>query len=51
VRLNCISPILGSVSYKDAIPPPLDLPKRQIRPGSYKRPPMSSQHFVPVVDV
>jgi polyphosphate kinase 2 len=50
-RLNCISHILGSVSYKDAIPPPLDLPKRQIRPGSYKRPPMSSQHFVPDVDV
>ena len=50
-RLNCISHILSSVSYKDAIPPPLDLPKRQIRSGSYKRPPMSSQHFVPDIDL
>jgi polyphosphate kinase 2 len=46
-RLNCISHLLSSVPYKDAIPPPLDLPKRRIRKGTYKRPPMSSQHFVP----
>jgi polyphosphate kinase 2 len=46
-RLNCISHILSSVPYKNAIPPPLDLPKRHIRRAKYKRPPWSSQHFVP----
>ena len=48
-RLNCIAHILSSVPYKDATPPPLNLPKRRVRRGSYKRPPMSSQHFVPDV--
>jgi polyphosphate kinase len=46
-RLNCIAHILSSVPYKDATPPPLNLPKRHVRRGEYKRPPMSSQHFVP----
>jgi len=46
-RLNCIAHILSSVPYKDATPPPLNLPKRHVRRGDYKRPPMSSQHFVP----
>jgi polyphosphate kinase 2 len=46
-RLNCIAHILSSVPYKDAIPPPLDLPKRRVRAGKYKRPPFKSQHFVP----
>jgi len=46
-RLNCIAHILSSVPYKDATPPPLNLPKRHLRRGDYKRPPMSSQHFVP----
>jgi polyphosphate kinase len=50
-RLNCIAHILGSVPYKDAVPPPLDLPKRQIRQGKYKRPPFKSQHFVPDLDL
>ena len=49
-RLNCITHILGSVPYKDSTPPPLDLPKRKIKRGSYKRPPKSSQHFVPEFD-
>jgi polyphosphate kinase len=50
-RLNCIAHILSSVPYKDAIPPPLDLPKRRRRPTSYKRPPKSKQHFVPDIEL
>jgi polyphosphate kinase 2 len=50
-RLNCIAHILSSVPYKDATPPPLNLPKRHVRRGDYKRPPMSSQHFVPDLKV
>jgi len=46
-RLNLIAHILSSVPYKDATPPPLNLPKRRRRKSNYKRPPMSSQHFVP----
>jgi polyphosphate kinase 2 len=46
-RLNCIAHILGSVPYKDATPPPLNLPKRRRRKVNYKRPPKSKQHFVP----
>jgi hypothetical protein len=48
-RLNCIAHILSSVPYQDATPPPLNLPKRRPRQGNYKRPPMSTQHFVPDV--
>ena len=46
-RLNCIAHILSSVPYKDATPPPLHLPRRHRRGDHYKRPPKSSQHFVP----
>jgi polyphosphate kinase 2 len=46
-RLNCIAHILSSVPYKDAIPPPLNLPRRRRRRDHYKRPPKSAQHFVP----
>jgi polyphosphate kinase 2 (PPK2 family) len=46
-RLNCIAHILSSVPYKDAVPPPLALPKRHRRKSTYKRPPKSDQHFVP----
>ena len=46
-RLNCIAHILSSVPYQDATPPPLNLPKRRRSQGHYKRPPMSTQHFVP----
>ena len=48
-RLNCVAHILSSVPYKDATPPPLNLPKRRRRTGDYKRPPKSKQHFVPDV--
>jgi polyphosphate kinase 2 len=50
-RLNCIAHILSSVHYKDATPPPLDLPERRRRTGHYKRPPKRKQHFVPDVDL
>jgi polyphosphate kinase 2 len=46
-RLNCIAHILSSVPYKDATPPPLDLPRRRRRRTNYHRPPKSKQHFVP----
>ncbi|MGH9384042.1 MAG: polyphosphate kinase 2 [Vicinamibacterales bacterium] len=46
-RLNCIAHILSSMPYKDATPPPLNLPKRRRRTGNYKRPPKWKQHFVP----
>ncbi len=46
-RLNCVSHILGSVPYKDAVPPPLNLPHRRPPQGSYKRPPKSEQNYVP----
>jgi hypothetical protein len=46
-RLNCIAHILSCVPYKDATPPPLDLPKRRRRRTNYRRPPKSKQHFVP----
>jgi polyphosphate kinase 2 len=46
-RLNCIAHILSSVPYKDATPPPLNLPARRQRKSTYKRPPKSSQNFVP----
>ena len=46
-RLNCIAHILSSVPYRDATPPPLNLPKRRRRNDKYKRPPRSAQHYVP----
>jgi hypothetical protein len=46
-RLNCIAHILSCVPYKDATPPPLDLPERRRRRTNYRRPPKSKQHFVP----
>jgi polyphosphate kinase len=45
-RLNCIAHILSSVPYKDAIPPPLKLPRRPKARG-YVRPPRSKQNYVP----
>ncbi|HUB97612.1 MAG TPA: polyphosphate kinase 2 [Stellaceae bacterium] len=45
-RLNCIAHLLSQVPYDDLIPVELKLPKRQSDDG-YKRPKMSSQHFVP----
>jgi polyphosphate kinase len=50
-RLNCIAHVLSSIHYKDATPPPLDLPKRRRRSGHYKRPPKLKQNFVPDVDL
>jgi len=49
-RINCIAHILDSVPYRDATPPPLDLPARPRRSRKgYKRPARSSQHYVPDV--
>jgi polyphosphate kinase 2 len=45
-RLNCISHILGRISYKDVLPPPIELPPRAEH-GGYIRPPLESQTFVP----
>lgn len=48
-RLNCIAHVLGSVPYKDVIPPPLKLPRRPKAP-SYARPPRSRFRYVPEFD-
>jgi polyphosphate kinase len=52
-RLNCISHILGSVQYKDVIPPALKLPRRKRRKDddSYVRPPRSEQNYVPDIRI
>ncbi len=47
-RLNCIAHLLSSIPYKDLSPEPLELPPRQVD-EKYKRPPKSSQRFVPRV--
>ena len=46
-RLNCIAHLLRQIPYQDLTPTPLDLPPRQHK--GYKRPPKSSQRFVPKV--
>ena len=45
-RLNCIAHLLSRVPYQDLKPVEVPLPPRQPDSG-YKRPKMSSQHFVP----
>jgi polyphosphate kinase 2 len=50
-RLNCIAHLLSSVSYKDATPPPLQLPPRRPPDDTYVRPPRSEQNYVPQIDV
>ncbi|MEM7444732.1 MAG: polyphosphate kinase 2 [Pseudomonadota bacterium] len=45
-RLNCISHLLSVIPYEDLTPPAIKLPPRQDA-GSYVRPPMSDQTFVP----
>jgi polyphosphate kinase 2 len=47
-RLNCIAHLLGLVSYEDVTPPPLSLPPREPDDG-YRRPPITTQRFVPEV--
>ncbi len=48
-RINCISHILGSVPYRDAVPPALEVPHRPQRLEHYVRPPKADQNFVPDV--
>jgi polyphosphate kinase 2 (PPK2 family) len=45
-RLNCISHILDSIPYEDALPEPIELTSRQPATG-YIRPPIEEQTFVP----
>lgn len=47
-RLNCISHFLSLIDYEDLTPDPIKLPPRQQDPG-YKRPPITSQKWVPAV--
>lgn len=47
-RLNCISHLLSLIDYEDISPEPVELPPRQVDPG-YKRPPITSQKWVPAV--
>jgi polyphosphate kinase len=45
-RLNCISHLLGLISYEDLTPESIELPPRQDTKG-YVRPPITDQTFVP----
>jgi len=45
-RLNCLNHILKAILYRDIMPPPITLPKRETS-GDYKRPAMDTQTFVP----
>ena len=49
-RLNCIRHLLSLVPYKDLTPEPIVLPPRQ-SDGSYVRPPITDQTFVPEIYV
>jgi len=46
-RLNCIHHLLSMIPYKDLTPEPIKLPEREH--GSYIRPPMEEQTFVPEI--
>ena len=46
-RLNTIRHLLHHIPYKDLTPVPMELPERQ-KAGSYKRPPVDSQRWIPV---
>jgi polyphosphate kinase len=45
-RLNVIKHLLGSVSYEDLTPEPIEMPPRQ-KAGKYSRPPIDSQKWIP----
>ena len=45
-RLNCIGHLLSMIPYQDLTPGPIELPPRQ-EPGTYQRPPITEQTFVP----
>ena len=47
-RLNCIHHLLSLIPYEDLTPKLIKLPPRQKR-GTYVRPPISDQSFVPEV--
>ncbi len=47
-RLNCISHLLSMIPYEDLTPESVKLPKRQ-KDGSYVRPPVEDQTFIPKV--
>ena len=47
-RLNCISHLLSKIPYEDLTPKAIKLPPRQDG-GSYVRPPLTDQTFVPEV--
>ena len=47
-RLNTITHLLKSVPFKDLTPEPIEMPPRQ-KAGSYERPPIDSQKWIPCV--
>jgi len=47
-RLNCIHHLLSLIPYQDLTPEPIEMPPRQQDTG-YKRPPITSQKWVPAV--
>ncbi|HHH44732.1 MAG TPA: polyphosphate kinase 2 [Gammaproteobacteria bacterium] len=47
-RLNCIAHLISLIPYQDLTPEAIELPERK-EGGSYIRPPMSDQTFVPEI--
>ncbi|HAQ37413.1 MAG TPA: polyphosphate kinase 2 [Saprospirales bacterium] len=47
-RLNCISHLLSLIPYEDFVPPAIKMPKRQVD-RNYKRPPITSQNWIPAI--
>ncbi len=45
-RLNCLRHVLSKVPWEDMTPPAIELPPRP-KQGSYQRPPINEQFFVP----
>ena len=45
-RLNCLRHVLSKVPWEDMTPPAIKLPPRP-KQGSYQRPPINEQFFVP----
>ena len=45
-RLNCLRHVLSKVPWEDMTPPAIELPPRP-KQGSYDRPPINEQFFVP----
>jgi polyphosphate kinase 2 len=46
-RLNMMAHLLSTIDYREAPPPDVDLPKRPVHTGNYRRPPRELSTYVP----